>query len=432
LAALFIAREVAVARRDGEHSVEYPRGTSRRAGLVVSVCVALLGAASSALADPDGTLMDALEATQPLVNIRMRSESVGQFATQDSAEAVTVRGRFGFETGEAWGTSVLAEGVALTPLDTDYNSTVNGKTRYPTVPDPETYGLDRLELVNTSIPETTLTVGRQRVNLDDQRFVGSVNWRQLEQTFDAVRVVNRSLPGVTIDLTYLDRVKRVFGPDSSQGTYRGDNYLANVAYQTPFGRLVGFAYLLDFDIDPTDSTQTYGSRFSGTRPLGAVELGYSISYAVQRPRANNPLRFKDDYYEGELSAGMSGVKLTAGAEILGGDGIKGFTTPLATLHAFQGWGEQFLTHPPDGIDDRFASIAYTRRKVLDFLDTLSGTVAYHDFHSQRLYIDYGTETDGQIKATRGDFSVIVEYADFRAEQYSRDTHKLWMELDYVL
>jgi hypothetical protein len=32
-----------------------------------------------------------------------------------------------------------------------------------------------------------LTLGRQRINLDDQRFVGSVGWRQNEQTFDAVR-----------------------------------------------------------------------------------------------------------------------------------------------------------------------------------------------------------------------------------------------------
>jgi Alginate export len=414
-----------------EPRTEPARATSAHAALILGACAALLGFSPGAPADP-APLVEALQATQPLVDLRLRCESVGQFGTADSAEAVTARGRLGFETGKAWGTALLAEGVALTALETDYDSTVNGKTRYPVVADPQTYGLNRLELVNTSIPETTLAVGRQRINLDDQRFVGSVNWRQLEQTFDAVRVINRSIPGVTLDLTYLNRVNRVFGPDSRQGTYHGDNYLANVAYRTALGQLVGFAYLLDFDIDPTDSTQTYGARFSGGRALGPVKIGYAAAYAYQRPRANNPLRFHDDYYEGELSAALRAVKLAAGAEILGGDGIKGFTTPLATLHAYQGWGEQFLTHPPDGIDDRFASLAYSRREAFGFLDVVSATVVYHDFHSQRLHIDYGSETDGRIKAARGDLSVILEYADFRARQYSRDTHKLWVELDYVL
>jgi hypothetical protein len=414
-------------------------GGAARALIIGAVVVALLhgaawaedAGASGAGGSSDGSLLDALEGTRPLIDVRLRSERVGQLGKAESAEAVTVRGRFGFETGSAWGTSLLAEGVALTPLDSDYSSTLNGKTQYPTVADPETYALNRLQLRNTSIPETVLIVGRSRISLDDQRFVGSSNWRQLEQTFDAVQLINGTIPDVTLDLTYLDRVNRVYGRNSPQGTYRGDNYLANASVGTPVGKLVGFAYLLDFDIDPNDSTQTYGVRFAGDRAVGPVKVGYSASYATQHERANNPLRFHDDYWEGQLSGELYGMTLAAGAEVLGGDGVKGFTTPLATLHPYQGWAEQFLTHPANGIDDRYASIGYGLKKALGgALDSIAATAVYHDFHS-RLGIAYGSEIDGMVKATWRSFALLVEYADYAARRFSTDTRKLWVELDYV-
>ena len=70
---------------------------------------------------------------------------------------------------------------------------------YPVVADPESYEINRLQLTNTSIIDTTITLGRQRIVLDDHRFVGNVGWRQNEQTFDALRVVNKHIPNLTID-----------------------------------------------------------------------------------------------------------------------------------------------------------------------------------------------------------------------------------------
>ncbi len=77
--------------------------------------------------------------------------------------------------------------------------------------------MNRLQLTNTSLPDTTLTLGRQRINLDDQRFVGNVGWRQNEQTYDGFRVVNKSIPNLTVDVTYFDQVNRVFGKESPVG-----------------------------------------------------------------------------------------------------------------------------------------------------------------------------------------------------------------------
>jgi hypothetical protein len=48
----------------------------------------------------------------------------------------------------------------------------------------------------SSMPRAlTVTLGRQRVNLDDQRFIGAAAWRQHEQTFDAARAEMRSAAG---------------------------------------------------------------------------------------------------------------------------------------------------------------------------------------------------------------------------------------------
>ena len=109
---------------------------------------------------------------------------------------LTLRARLGFETGKAWNTSLLVEGEAVMPLQDDYRpdpAVPTDDRRIRWSPIRKAYEINRLQLTNTSLPGTTLTLGRQRIILDDQRFVGNVGWRQNEQTFDALRVVNRSV-----------------------------------------------------------------------------------------------------------------------------------------------------------------------------------------------------------------------------------------------
>ena len=371
----------------------------------------------------------ALEATRPIVDLRLRLETVDQDGIADRAHALTLRGRVGFETGSLWQTALLAEARLLTPLDGDYNSTVNGKTQYPVVADPETYGLNRLQLTNTAIPGTTLVVGRQRLNLDDQRFVGSVGWRQNEQTIEALRVTNRSVGKLTLDLTFLNRVNRVFGPDSSVGRYRGNSYLGNAAYQTPWGRLTGFAYLLRFDEAATDSSRTLGLRFAGEHKLGEMAFTYAAAYAHQDEYGNNPLSYDDDYGALDIAFTMRGFTLGAGVDVLGGSGVKGFTTPLATLHAFDGWADKFLATPSNGLEDRYGTLGYLRKSPGIF-DSVAVRLVYHSFHSERLSIDYGSELDAQIVLKFRRCTALVKYADYNARAFATDTRKFWLQLEY--
>jgi hypothetical protein len=400
-----------------------------------------------------GPIGGAIGETKPIIDTRLRYEGVDQEPMAEDAEALTLRARLGFETGRAWNTSLLVEGEFVWPLISDYNSTVNGKTQYPVVADPESYEVNRLHLTNTSIPGTTLTLGRQRIVLDDQRFVGNVGWRQNEQTYDAFRAVNKSLATLTVDVTYLNQVNRVFGPESPQGRYEGDGFLGNVAYQFPLGKLTGFGYVLDFDpiaaasfrgltaaqaaaLNPIRaSTQTYGLRFAGERPLSRFKVAYVASYAKQEDYGRNPFAFELDYYLAELTGTYRQYSLTLGQEVLEGNGTVGFATPLATLHKFNGWADKFLTTPANGIDDRYAAFGYLLKGVA-MLDTLSATVSYHDYESERLAFELGTEKNIQLQAKYQRFLATLKFADYEAKSGAtpvayQDTVKYWVMVDYV-
>ena len=393
-------------------------------------------AAAAAQAEGSSAVGAALGESRPIVDTRLRYEEVSQDPVANDAEALTLRARLGFETGQLWDTRLLLEGELVWPLDSQYNSTTNGKTQYPAVADPESYQINRLQLANTHLPQTTVTLGRQRIVLDDQRFVANVGWRQNEQTFDSLRIVNKSVRNLTVDVAYLNQVNRVFGERSVQGRYTGDSYLANVAWQFPIGKLSGYGYWLRFDsiagvpAAVRDSSATYGVRFAGERPVSNVKLAYVAAYATQHEYADNPLRFSDDYYQLELTATYRQYYAGAGTEVLQGDGVKGFTTPLATLHKFQGWADKFLTTPGNGIDDRYLNLGFTLQAV-GMLDTLAGQASYHDFAAQRISSDYGTEIDLQLQAKWRRFVGTVKYAKYTADQLFTATTKFWLQLEYA-
>jgi len=128
----------------------------------------------------------------PNLDARLRWEDVD--ATTKSADAVTLRVRAGAEIKhKASGLSALVEGSGTLALDNHYNAypfanaaSNQYRTAQAVIPDPENAALNRFQIAYQK-KGIGLTVGRQRINLDDQRFVGSVGWRQNEQTFDAVR-----------------------------------------------------------------------------------------------------------------------------------------------------------------------------------------------------------------------------------------------------
>lgn len=383
---------------------------------------------------------------KPLLDARLRYETVDQAGIANDADSVTMRLRSGaeFSSGPF---SFLAEAEGTLAIDESYNSGVNGKTAYPIVADPENIELNRIQLQYKGIPKTVVTIGRQRVNLDDQRFVGAVGWRQNEQTFDAVRVEWTGIKNLKADVTYAWSDRTIWGIDGISGSANqqavsGDNFFGNLSYKAKLGTLTGFAYLVDQDEAGVfnRSSQTYGARFAGAYALSkAVKLSYAASYAYQSDYHHSALDYHAEYWAGELGLASMGFQLTGGYELLGAGkgpsaGATGaaFQTPLATLHKFNGWADKFLTTPANGLEDIYGGLSYTLPKV-GKAGPLTLGVVYHRFNSDRLDLHYGNEWDAQamLKLNKR-LGLTAKYADYDAKALNTDTKKFIVQLDYAL
>jgi hypothetical protein len=276
--------------------------------------------------------------------------------------------------------------------------------------------------------EAGLRLGRQVLTLDNHRFVGDVGWRQNQQTFDAASVTWSPTGAAKVLYAFLDNVNRVFGDDSPQGDHRMASHLVNAGWDFEgWGRLVGYAYLLDYDSVDANSTNSFGGRFAGGHALGSGELLYAAEFATQSDTADNPNDVDQEYVLAELGAKLRGWTVKVGHETLGGSGDPGdaFQTPLATLHAFNGWADKFLVTPDTGLVDLYGSLG-TQAGACAF------QLAWHDFQSDSDSLDYGTELDASLTwSASKKLTLGLKLAAYEADDFATDTTKAWLWLAYA-
>lgn len=402
-----------------------------RGGILLGALAFTPGAISSAQAGP---FADFLSQGQMMFDARYRYENVEQHGFVNDAGANTIRERLGFESAPVWNVRALAEIQATQHLSNDFDDTVNGRTAYPRVPDPETFDLNRLQLSYTGAPDTVAMLGRQRINLDDQRFVGASAFRQNEQTFDAIRLNYNGIGNLAVTYVYVNRVNRIFGGRKPAGHFNGDIHLFNIAYGVAgLGKLTSFAYLLDLDNNPALSTATYGLQFASARHLNSgIGLHYVVAYARQTDYAANPSRLALDYWRLEGGMDYAGWSLVGGAETLGSNGVTGFSTPLGTLHAFQGDADVFLTTPARGIADRYAKLGYqTDFEVLGAIRQLTLVAGYHAFTMAQGQGDLGQELDFDAAVKMGiSWRLDLAHAIYDGTPNLACQNKTWLSLTF--
>lgn len=416
----------------------------RRSMAGAAVLAGTLSAATGAHAG--APLVDALTHGKPIIDIRARYEAVSDdncaACAGKDADARTLRARLGYETGEWHGFSALVAFDQIWSLGPqDYNSKTNGRVTYPVVADPTMTALDRLQLTYRSDFGTTITAGRQAIILDDARFIGNVGFRQHEQTFDAVKLVNTTLPDTTFTYAWIGGVNRVFGPDGPGGPATGhfisDSHVLNLSYRG-IARLTmtAYAYLLDLKEAPAASTATYGLRAQYKFPLGdGIAAGLTGAFAHQSDYATNPRAVSLDYWTlgGQMNA--AGLMAAVGYEALEGNGTVGFATPLATLHAFDGWADLFLTTPRNGIDDLYVKASYKLPRAFGVV-TLMPLAVYHRFTADRTGTGIGNEWDLSLNAAFDrQFSLNLSYAAYGGGGLAaggfRDKTITWLTATYT-
>lgn len=389
------------------------------------------------------TITEALQSGSSVkVNIRTRYEDVSWDGLTD-ADALTMRTRLSYQSG-AW------NGFAIT-AEMDNVTNVEGKVDYATWPadpliidgkkaapifDPQGTDFNQAVLSYTTF-NNSVKYGRQRIILDNARFIGNVGWRQNEQTYDGLSFTNKSIRYTNIFVAHIDNVNRIFGNGNLlQGDYKQDSNLINVSY-TGFqaGKLTGYAYLIDNIADDylkklaggnanAISNDTYGVRWSSTANPSFM---YTLEYAKQSNGDKNPIQYDADYMLLEASTTLGRFVPAVGYEVLGSDnGKKGFITPFATLHAFNGWADRFLVTPVNGLQDTYVNLGATFSGV-------ALLASYHSYKSDVKSIDYGTEWNFSATKKFGAVTYMAKFAMFDNDKLtaaSSDTSKIWLQADW--
>ncbi len=387
-----------------------------RTGSLLSLAVAGASIALPAAVSAD-TFRQAITEGKASADLRYRYEYVDQDGLTQQAGASTLRTALGYATKPWYDAGAFIEFEDISVVGTErYNSSVNGKTGYPVVSDPAGTEVNQAFLEYAGVAATKIRLGRQRIIYDNARFIGNVGWRQNEQTFDGFSIVNKSLADTTLNYAYLTNVNTITGANLESDAL----HLINVSYGgLKAGTLTAYAYLFDFET-ATD-TQTLGARFNGSTAVSeGVKTVYAVEYASQSDYADAPSTVDADYLLVEAGAGIGASTIKVGYEVLSGDGVYAFQTPLATKHAFNGWADKFLTTPVNGLEDLYFSVEST-------LSGVKVAAVYHDFTADQGGADYGSEID-LLAATKlaKDYSVGVKYAGYSTDGFSVDTDKIWL------
>jgi hypothetical protein len=379
------------------------------------------------------------------------------------ANAYTARTTIGIgaDLFQVAGLSAYLEGTSVNNFGSnDYNSGLHGNTHYDIIADPQQARMTQA-YVDYKINKTLIRAGRQTVNLDNQRFIGSVDWRQMPQTFDAVAVVDNTIENLSLLGAY---VYGVNGVKSESLDVQGDNE----AYDTS-SVLLHASYKVNdmlnvtaYDYMLASISDTYGAALTGKVDIGAAKLDYRAEYAKQNDatierraevggvahyKLNGKPKADAQYYNLDVGANVSGILAGLNYEYLSGstgsDDKTAFQTPLATLHAFNGWADVFLgATPSGGLIDKNVRLGYedkTYGKILAVyhkfdtdkdMPTTTGTSK--DLGSE-FDVSYGNKIPGVKNLTGLIKGAMYKGGDFKTvgTTYNQnDKNVLWLQLDY--
>jgi hypothetical protein len=394
----------------------------RKKVLNISLTAALFSLASSQSAHAD-TFTEALTSGKASVNFNLRYEGVEQNNPAQDASALTLRTLLAYDTASYKGFSakIEMEDNRIVMGQGEYTVGPSGYNLgiYSVIADPEHTELDQgyVQYKNDTI---TAKFGRQVITMDGHRFIGHVGWRQDRQTFDAVSAKVTPTKDLTLQYVYISQRNRIFAEDADVDA---KDHLLNASYKTRLGQLTAYGYLLEEDNTANKTIDTYGFSFTGSTKTGDTKILYSAEFATQTQETSTA-EFDAEYLSLSAGAVLGGITAKVGYEVLGSDdGNFGFSTPLATLHKFNGWSDQFLGTPAQGLVDTNVSLA---GKVLGG----AWKAVYHTFEADNASAtidDLGSEINlSYVKKYGKHYTAGIKYAAYSAGDIKVDADKIWL------
>ncbi|WP_029522775.1 hypothetical protein [Persephonella sp. KM09-Lau-8] len=396
-----------------------------------------------------------IDNVKPYLEFRPRYEYVDvDKSGNKEANALTIRTKVGVKIGTVLGVqglSAVLEAIDVSALVDDY---APQKAGYETVLDPDNTRLTQAYIAY-SLGNYAFIAGRKYVAIDDHRFIGTVGWRQMPQSFGVLAIAGKPIQGLDFLLAGIYERKGITDTpeDWSRGKVLNADWqldkmpiILDVNYKViPQLRIKGFAYLL------TDIHNTYGIKASGKVDLGGIKVSYLGEYAKQTDPYENDNRDEKpdvdtDYYRLKVGASAMGFFANVMYTYFGdGDVNKkepGFSTPLATLHKFDGWSDQLLAGAAGGFDygmkEWCISAGYKNPTIGKLM------IAYLTFDSDKdpgtIGKSIGSEIDAlYAKKLTKRLSFLAKAAWYDADngyytggnlKGDKDVTKYWLQLDY--
>ena len=365
----------------------------------------------------------------PTLDARLRYE-FADIAGFDPSHALTLRVRPGLRTGVWHGFSAFVEGEFTGVGIDDYHGGAAGVDPFDpnnsTIADPGTAELNQAYLQYTGF-DTTVKLGRQRIIYDNAALIGNVGWRQNEQTYDAISLVHKFAHGLTLNYAWINQVNRIYG-SSAEGAAKDSGtkiHLLNAAF-TGIDRvkLGGYIYLMNFDAPALRGWDNDTFGVSAETKVGDIAVHAELAFQQEAGPANDSEAF---YLHLTASRTFGSQVVLAGVEHLDA----GFQTPLATLHAMNGFADAtdllraLGTH--GGLTDSYLSHTFPLGWGVNW------TNVAHLFGDNELGTSIGIGFDSVLaKKFTDQLSAIAKLGYFDAEDARyRDTTRASIELDFT-
>ena len=394
--------------------------------LAAAISIAAPLTLASSLTQANDSFLIAPEMGGINFDARLRYEDVDDNSTKKDASALTARIRLGYLTPYFNGFKGYAEVESTTPLGgRDYNdkrlNSGADRSQYSVIADPDNSSeLNRAWISYSGFDDTLIKLGRQRIIFDNARFVGNVGWRQNEQTYDALTIVNTSLTDTQVIVSYVNNVQTILGTH-----FVADVPVFNIKYTgLSLGDLTAYGYFVDVTASGATDRDTLGLRFTGSTSVSdELSILYTAEYA-QQGIDSVAMNEKVDYSLMEAGVQFSGITAKISREVQGAHNGLSFQTPLGTNHKFNGWADQFLTTPGDGLEDTYLTLSTNVAGV-------KLMAVYHDFEAENSGMDYGNELDLlAVKKFGKNYKLIIKYAAYdRGDSASGkfDKEKFWIQ-----
>ncbi len=336
----------------------------------------------------------------------------------NKASALTTRlvlqSTFTLDEDEEW--LVTIQPNAVFTWHDDYSSVANNN-EHAIIPDPDGLSLTRANIRYQNNEDISLTLGRQPLSFDNERFVGSDDFWQTPQTFNAIKFDYNDELNWHFQWAYTDRVQRIFGRDSKvtlpidDPRYSEENpfrpsyelgqqalhsNLFNLAYKSEGGsKFVAYSYWINNPLKHVQSSKTLGLRITDEFKPKLIKYFYTAEYALQKDAYDNPVDYQTWYSLFELKAQYKSHSLQLGLENKADDALENgrsfsFHMPLGSKHKFLGWVDAFYGGS-DYNSFRDLYISYQGRK-----NKLRWKAVAHSFENYRTKEQLGYELNLEL------------------------------------